>query len=55
MTDNPISKQPLKQEPNLALGAGLMTLAFFANTLQNAIAKAISVEISGAQYGFHIF
>jgi drug/metabolite transporter (DMT)-like permease len=55
MTNNPISEQPLQQEPNLVLGAGLMTLAFFANTLQSAIAKAIPVEISGAQYGFHIF
>lgn len=55
MTDLPHSKQPLNQEPNLLLGAGLMTLAFFANTLQSAIAKSIPAEISGAQYGFHIF
>ena len=52
---NPSLEQSLQQEPNLVLGAGLMTLAFFANTLQSAVAKVVREEISGAQYAFHIF
>ncbi|MGF1516100.1 MAG: DMT family transporter [Elainellaceae cyanobacterium] len=49
------SPAAFQQQSNLVLGAGLMTLAFFMNTVQGSIAKVVREEIGGPQFALHIF